>query len=101
MLGSPYLRLYFGSYFPFVGCPSTKNPFRSMPGTALLHRKGIAACLRNAAASHSKHTPLSHFFDRLDSKSAPASWLESDCTALAKDITDELTDAPIGPYRAL
>lgn len=43
--------------------------------------------MRKAANSMPKKTALSHFFEQLDTKTKPSSWMEKDCTDLAKNVT--------------
>lgn len=47
--------------------------------------------MKRAASSLPKKTPLSHFFDKLDSKTSAAAWLPRDCAALAQNVSDKYT----------
>jgi len=43
--------------------------------------------MRKAANSMPKKTALSHFFEQLDTKTKSSSWMEKECTDLAKNVT--------------
>jgi len=45
--------------------------------------------MKKNSARKAKTSVLSHFFDAMDSKATAASWIERDCTALVKNVTDQ------------
>lgn len=44
--------------------------------------------MKKAAASSPKSSLLSHYFEQLDSKPKAAAWLENDCAAISKNMTE-------------